>query len=54
MKRVKNMNGVHRVFYVLVGITLLAWPFVTGSQGWGRLGFLLLGVVSLISGGSGW
>jgi len=54
MKPQVNMRAGHRIFYVVVGIALLLWPFVADTQGLGRLAAPLLGIVSLISGASGW
>lgn len=54
MKVVPNIGTPMRIFYVVAGAAIAAYPFVASSEGWERVVLPLLGAMAIIGGAAGW
>jgi len=49
-----NLSSTWRITYVILGVGLIAGPFVFGLTGWERIALPVLGAMALITAGTGW
>lgn len=54
MKLTPNLNRTWRIAYVILGIGLIAGPFIVGAAGWQRIVFPILGAMAAFTGATGW
>ncbi len=54
MKIEPNIGKAWRVGYVIVGLALVAAPFVMNFGGWEAIAAPIVGVVTAATGGVGW
>ncbi len=54
MKIRANIGNKLRVFYVVIGLALIAGSFAIELEGWERLIGPVLGGVSIVTGALGW
>ena len=53
MKMTQNLGNKTRVVYILIGLALVAGPFIAGLDGWLRVAVPFLGLASIAGGASG-
>lgn len=49
-----NIGPAWRVIYVVVGLALVASPFVMGFGGWAVIAAPIVGGLTAVAGGVGW
>ena len=54
MKFEPNLSNALRVFYVVVGLILIVSSFAMSMEGWIRVVVLILGVLTVGAGATGW
>ena len=54
MKLLPNLSRTWRVIYAIVGLALILAPVVYTFSGWERVALPVLGVLSLVTGATGW
>ena len=54
MRIPRNMSNPVRIVCVAGGATLIAVPFATAMQGWGRVVVPIFGLIVLAAGAVGW
>ena len=45
-----NIGGLHRIVYVLVGVSMMAWGFFVTDAAWAKVALPVLGAGALIEG----
>ena len=50
MRLQPNMGALHRVFYVVIGVGLMAWGFFVTDKDWAQIALPVLGAGALVEG----
>ncbi len=54
MKLLPNLSKTWRVIYAIVGLALILAPVAFTLSGWERVALPVLGVLSIVTGFTGW